>query len=155
MAIALVDCNSFYCSCEAVFRPDLRGRAVVVLSNNDGCVVARNNEAKAIGIPMGEPLFKIQHLVRKHKIAVFSSNYTLYGDMSRRVMEVIGQFSPEVEIYSIDECFLTLPDEDAFAVSQNVRQTVKQWTGIPVSVGIGPTKTLAKVANRLAKKLGV
>ena len=155
MAIALVDCNSFYCSCEAVFRPDLRGRAVVVLSNNDGCVVARNNEAKAIGIPMGEPLFKIQHLVRKHKIAVFSSNYTLYGDMSRRVMEVIGQFSPEVEIYSIDECFLTLPDEDAFAVSQNVRQTVKQWTGIPVSVGIGPTKTLAKVANRLAKKSGV
>lgn len=155
MAIALVDCNSFYCSAEAVFRPDLKGRPIVVLSNNDGCCVSRNNEAKAIGIPMGEPLFKIQHLVRKHKIAVFSSNYTLYGDMSRRVMEVLGQFSDQVEVYSIDEAFLSLPDgDDATAFSQSVRQRVKQWTGIPVSVGIGPTKTLAKVANKQAKKSG-
>lgn len=155
MAIALCDCNSFYCSAEAVFRPDLRGRPVVVLSNNDGCVVSRNPEAKALGIAMGVPLFQIQHVVKKHRVAVFSSNYTLYGDMSRRVMEVLGQFSEQIEVYSIDEAFLSLPDEDdAMAFSQSVRQRVMQWTGIPVSVGVGKTKVLAKVANRLAKKVG-
>lgn len=155
MAIALVDCNSFYCSAEAVFRPDLRGRPVVVLSNNDGCVVSRNPEAKALDIAMGIPLFQIQHIVKKHRVAVFSSNYALYGDMSRRVMEVLGQFSDQVEIYSIDEAFLSLPDQDdAMVFSQSVRQRVKQWTGIPVSVGVGKTKVLAKVANRLAKKVG-
>ena len=155
MAIALCDCNSFYCSCESMFRPDLRGRPIIVLSNNDGCVVSRSPEAKALGIAMGVPLFQIQQLVNKHRVAVFSSNYSLYGDMSRRVMEVLGQFSDQVEIYSIDEAFLFLPDEeDATAFSQSVRQRVKQWTGIPVSVGVGKTKVLAKVANKLAKKIG-
>ena len=151
--VALVDCNSFYASCEQVFRPDLIGKPVIVLSNNDGCVVARSAEAKALGIEMGVPLFQIKPLVAKHKVAVFSSNYTLYGDMSNRVVQVLGQFSPELENYSIDESFLVLPDCDPVAHATTIKKTVKQWTGIPVSVGISSTKTLAKLANRLAKKL--
>ena len=151
-AIALVDCNSFYASCETAFRPDLRGKPVIVLSNNDGCVVARSAEAKAIGIEMGAPVFQIQPLVRRHRVAVFSSNYTLYGDMSRRVITVLDQFSPEVENYSIDESFVVVPSGNnpgEFAL--RIKATVGKWTGIPVSVGVAPTKTLAKLANRLAK----
>ncbi|MHA6248094.1 Y-family DNA polymerase [Pontibacter sp. CAU 1760] len=152
---ALVDCNSFYASCERVFRPELNGRPVVVLSNNDGCVIARSNEAKALGIKMGTPYFEVKSLIKKEGVEVFSSNYELYGDMSRRVANTLAQFTPNLEIYSIDECFLDLshlkPEEEQ-AYGQQIRQTVLQWTGIPVSVGIAGTKTLAKVANKLAKK---
>lgn len=151
--VALVDCNSFYASCEQLFRPDLLGKPVIVLSNNDGCVVARSAEAKAIGIEMGVPLFQIKQQVSQHRVAVFSSNYTLYGDMSNRVVQVLGQFSPDLETYSIDESFLMLPDCEPIGFAANIKKTVKQWTGIPVSVGISSTKTLAKLANRLAKKL--
>ncbi len=153
---ALVDCNNFYASCERVFNPAIRNRPVIVLSNNDGCVIARSNEAKAIGFKMGDPFFKVRELVKRHGVAVFSSNYTLYGDMSSRVMETLGHFAPEIEIYSIDEAFLNLagfPAETLDAHAAEIRRTVKQWTGIPVSVGIGPTKTLAKAANQLAKRL--
>ena len=151
----LVDCNNFYASCERLFQPVLRDRPVVVLSNNDGCVIARSNEAKALGIPMGAPLFKIRKLVEEHGVIVRSSNYALYGDISERVMSVLGSQAPAHEIYSIDECFLDL---DRMAVAdltdwcRNLRRRTHQWTGIPVSIGVGPTKTLAKVANRLAKK---
>jgi DNA polymerase V len=153
-AIGLIDCNNFYVSCERVFQPKLRKRPVVVLSNNDGCVIARSNEAKALGLKMGTPLFKVQDLVEDHSVAVYSSNYTLYGDMSHRVMEALQEFTPEVEVYSIDEAFMSL-DEDGqsfHAHGGNIREKVLKWTGIPVSVGIGQTKTLAKVANHLAKK---
>lgn len=152
---ALVDCNNFYASCERLFQPDLRERPIVVLSNNDGCVIARSNEAKALGIPMGAPLFKIRKMIDEHGITVRSSNYALYGDISERVMHVLGSKAPAHEIYSIDECFLDL---DRMAVSdltdwcRTLRHRTQQWTGIPVSIGVGPTKTLAKVANRLAKK---
>ena len=152
---ALVDCNNFYASCERLFQPHLRDRPVVVLSNNDGCVIARSNEAKALGIPMGAPLFKIRMLVEEHGVTVRSSNYALYGDISERVMQVLGFQAPAHEIYSIDECFLDL---DRMAVAnltdwcRELRHRTHQWTGIPVSIGVGPTKTLAKVANRLAKK---
>jgi len=148
--IALVDCNNFYASCERLFQPALRGRPVVVLSNNDGCVVARSNEAKALGIGMGEPW----HLVKqKQGVIVRSSNYTLYGDLSARVVEVLRHFTPDLEIYSIDEAFLCFEGfRDPEAHAQELRRTVLQWTGIPVSVGIAPTKTLAKAANRTAKK---
>ena len=150
--LALVDCNSFYASCEQVFRPDLIGKPVIVLSNNDGCVVARSAEAKALGIPMGVPLFQIKQLVAKQKVAVFSSNYALYGDMSQRVVQVLERFSPELENYSIDESFLIVPESDPVTWGAVVKRIVKQWTGIPVSVGIAKTKTLAKLANHLAKK---
>lgn len=151
---ALVDCNSFYASCEQVFDPRLRGRPVVVLSNNDGCVIARSAEAKAVGIRMAEPFFEQQDLILKHDVQVFSANFTLYGDMSNRVMEVLRQFSPGMEVYSIDEAFLDLSGfqgnlED---YGRKIKSTVYRWTGIPVSIGIGPTKTLSKVANRIAKK---
>lgn len=152
---ALVDCNNFYASCERLFQPHLRDRPVAVLSNNDGCVIARSNEAKALGIVMGAPLFKIRRLVGEHGVVVRSSNYALYGDISERVMSVLGSQAPAHEIYSIDECFLDL---DRMAVSdltdwcRDLRRQTYQWTGIPVSIGVGPTKTLAKVANRLAKK---
>jgi DNA polymerase V len=151
---ALVDCNNFYASCERVFQPKLKGRPLVVLSNNDGCVIARSNEAKALGIPMGAPYFKIQTLARQDGVAVFSSNYALYGDMSRRVMQVLARFVPTQEIYSIDECFLDLAGLpwNLAAYALDIARTVQQWTGIPVSIGIGPTKTLAKIANRLAKQ---
>ncbi|KAA3436717.1 Y-family DNA polymerase [Rufibacter hautae] len=152
---ALVDCNSFYCSCERVFQPDLNGKAVVVLSNNDGCVIARSNEAKELGIPMGEPFFKIRRMVENGQVRAFSSNYELYGDLSDRVMQTLSHFTPCIEVYSIDECFLDLSNfykKDLFAYAHEIKATVLQWTGIPVSVGIAPTKALAKVANRLAKK---
>ena len=151
--IALADCNNFYASCERIFEPKLEGRPIVVLSNNDGCVIARSNEAKALGIPMGAPYFKIKDLVAQNHVVVRSSNFSLYGDMSARVMDVLTQGVPDIEIYSIDEAFLNLegiPNPLIFA--KNLRQTVRQWTGIPVSIGIAPTKTLAKVANHLAKK---
>jgi len=149
---ALVDCNNFYASCERAFNPSLIGRPVVVLSNNDGCIIARSAEAKALGISMAKPYFQSEPLIKKHGVAVFSSNYALYGDMSARVMSTLGQFSPDMEMYSIDEAFLDLtgfPEVEAYA--RTIRATVRQWTGIPVSIGLGPTKTLAKIANRLAK----
>lgn len=149
---ALIDCNTFYCSCERVFRPDLEGVPVVVLSNNDGCCIALSREAKALGLRMGTPYFQARELIEREGVAVFSSNYELYGDLSRRVMSVLGTFSPVQEVYSIDECFLDLAGfGDLDAYSRKIRATVKQWTGIPVSVGVGPTKTLAKAANKLAK----
>lgn len=152
---ALVDCNNFYASCERVFNPKLNGQPLVVLSNNDGCVVARSNEAKALGIGMGVPEFQVRLLLREHHVHVFSSNYTLYGDMSQRVMETLEQFCPDLEVYSIDEAFLSLVGferRDLTEHGRQIRRTVKQWTGIPVSVGIAETKTLAKIANRVAKR---
>ena len=151
---ALVDCNNFYASCERVFRPALEGRPVVVLSNNDGCVVARSAEAKALGIPMGKPWFQVERGLRGPPVAVFSSNYALYGDLSRRVMQVLADFGPRLEIYSIDECFLDLSGGpgDRTALGLEMARRVKRWTGIPVSVGFAPTKTLAKVANHMAKR---
>jgi DNA polymerase V len=154
MAFALVDCNNFYASCERVFQPALRGKPVVVLSNNDGCVIARSNEAKALGIEMGAPWHLHRQQFERDGVIIRSSNYTLYGDMSARVMNVLRQFTPELEVYSIDEAFLGMNGfEHCFAEhAAGLRQTVLQWTGIPVSVGIARTKTLAKVANRFAKK---
>ena len=152
---ALVDCNNFYASCERVFQPKLRGKPVVVLSNNDGCVIARSNEVKAIGIEMGAPYFKIKDMIREHGIAVFSSNYTLYGDMSARVMDTLREFTSDVEVYSIDEAFCDLSGFTHYNLdnySHTLRNNVKQWTGIPVSIGVAKTKTLAKVANKVAKK---
>ena len=153
-AIALIDGNNFYVSCERVFQPELEGKPVVVLSNNDGCVVARSAEVKALGVPMGKPWFKLKDLAKQHGIIAKSSNYTLYGDMSQRMHSVIAQFSPEQEIYSIDETFLDLTgfNRDLVAYGQEIRQRVRQWTGIPVCVGIGSSKTLAKLANHCAKK---
>ncbi|MFT5540190.1 MAG: DNA polymerase V, partial [Alphaproteobacteria bacterium] len=151
---ALVDCNNFYASCERVFAPSLEGVPMVVLSNNDGCVIARSGEAKALGVPMGAPMFKVRDLVQRHGIRVCSSNYALYGDMSARVMAVLNRFAPRVEVYSIDEAFLDLTGFtaiDPVAHGRRLRAEVRRWTGIPVSVGIGPTKTLAKLANHLAK----
>lgn len=153
---ALVDCNSFFASCEKVFVPRLWHRPVIVLSNNDGCVVARSKEAKTLGIPMGVPFFQIQHLCRRHQVACFSANFELYSSLSHRVMLCLQQWSAEMEIYSIDEAFLKLPPLEKTAMEtfqKNLIQTVFQWTGIPVSVGIAPTKTLAKAANHLAKNL--
>ncbi len=152
---ALVDCNNFYVSCERVFNPKLAGKPVIVLGNNDGIVVARSNEAKTLGIPMGVPAFKYRDLIRRHDVQTFSSNYALYGDMSNRVMETLQQFSPEVEVYSIDEAFLSLSGFERRNLTDYgrlIRTTVKQWTGLPVSVGIAETKTLAKVANHHAKR---
>jgi len=153
--LALVDCNSFYASCERVFAPRLWGRPVVVLSNNDVCVVARSAEAKALGIAAGVPFFEVRDLAARHGVAVRSSNYTLYGDLSARVMAVLGRFTPRLEVYSIDEAFLDLgamPVDRLVDYGRAIRRTVRRWTGIPVSVGIGPTKTLAKVAEHLAKR---
>jgi DNA polymerase V len=152
--IALVDCNNFYASCERVFQPELRGKPVVVLSNNDGCVIARSNEAKALGIAMGEAWHICKKRVDTHGVVVRSSNYTLYGDMSARVMQVVAGFTPDLEIYSIDEAFLALGGfgNRLESHARELRRAVLQWTGIPVSVGIAPTKTLAKLANRRAKK---
>ena len=150
---ALVDCNNFYASCERVFQPALNGQPIVVLSNNDGCVIARSNEAKALGVAMGAPWFKVARRFQALGVQVFSSNYALYGDLSRRVMQVLARFSPGLEVYSIDECFLDLSGwrGDRTALGAKMVHTVQQWTGLPVSVGIAPTKTLAKVANRMAK----
>lgn len=150
----LVDCNAFYVSCERVFNARLVGKPVVVLSNNDGCVVARSDEAKALGITMGAPLFKVQDIVDRHGVEVFSSNYTLYGDMSHRVISTLEEFTPDVEVYSIDEAFMNLAgvkEKHFDELGRRVKEKVWRWTGIPVSVGIAETKTLAKLANRLAK----
>lgn len=150
---ALVDCNNFYASCERVFQPDLRGKPVVVLSNNDGCVIARSNEAKELGVDMGAPWHLYRGRFEEQGVVVRSSNYTLYGDMSARVMRILADFTPDLEVYSIDEAFLDVAGiADLEAHVRRLRATVLQWTGIPVSVGIAPTKVLAKVANRLAKK---
>ncbi len=151
---ALIDCNNFYVSCERVFNPSLEKRPVVVLSNNDGCIIARSNEAKLLGIKMGTPFFKCRNLIGEHKVKVFSSNYALYGDFSQRVMSTLQHFTPELEIYSIDEAFLSLAGfrrERLTGYAQLIQKRVKQWTGMPVSIGIGPTKVLAKIANKLAK----
>ena len=150
--IALVDCNNFYASCERVFRPDLENKPIVVLSNNDGCVIARSNEAKKLGIKMGEPAFKKREVFERNKIKTFSTNFILYGDMSKRVMSILRNNSKEIEIYSIDEAFLECYNEDLNTYGVNLRKKVKQWTGIPVSVGIAETKVLAKIANHIAKK---
>ncbi|MDP4271685.1 MAG: Y-family DNA polymerase [Bacteroidota bacterium] len=152
---ALIDCNNFYASCERVFRPDLVGKPVVVLSNNDGCVIARSNEAKDLGIPMGAPAFEYQNLFDKNNVNVFSCNFTLYGDMSSRVMNILSSYSPDMEIYSIDEAFPEFKGFDFFDLQEmggKMKKQVEQWTGIPVSIGFAPTKALAKVANRIAKK---
>ncbi|MBT27768.1 MAG: SOS mutagenesis and repair protein UmuC, partial [Flavobacteriaceae bacterium] len=152
---ALIDCNNFYVSCERVFNPSLEKKPVVVLSNNDGCAISRSNEAKALGIPMGAPAFKFEKIFRKHKVEVFSSNFPLYGDMSSRVMNILSRFTPNIEIYSIDEAFLKFEgfeNYDLESYCQNIKDMVFKWTGIPISIGIAPTKALAKVANRIAKK---
>lgn len=149
----LIDCNNFYASCERVFNPALNGKPVVVLSNNDGCVIARSNESKALGIKMGTPYYQIKQEVERHGIAVFSSNYVLYGDMSSRVMSIVAECVPEIEVYSIDESFINFEGiEDIAGLGQMVVKRVCKGTGIPVSLGIAPTKTLAKVANKFAKK---
>ena len=154
-SIALIDCNSFYASCERIFDPKLLGEPIVVLSNNDGCIITRSAEAKALGIKMGEPYFKAKKIIEKNNVKVFSSNYSLYGDISQRVMEILLGFSPEVEIYSIDEAFLNFKgfkNHELLTYCKHIRQTIKQWVGIPVSIGVGSTKTLSKIANHLAKK---
>ncbi|MEQ1815537.1 MAG: Y-family DNA polymerase [Nitrosomonas sp.] len=154
-SIALIDVNNFYVSCERVFNPKLEDKPVVVLSNNDGCAVARSNEVKALGVKMGQPWFQLKDLAKKHGIIAYSSNYTLYADMSNRVMSILAVFSPNQEIYSIDECFLDLTGfikQNQILYGQHIRQRIKQWTGLPVCVGIGSTKTLAKLANHIAKK---
>ncbi len=153
--IALIDGNSFYCSCERVMRPSLEGKPLVVLSNNDGCAIARTQEAKDLGIKMGDPWFKIRHLTDTHGLVALSANFTLYGDISHRMMNIIGQFSPRQEIYSIDESFLDLTGMPGSGreIGTAIRHRIRQWIGIPTCVGIGPTKTLAKLANHLAKKV--
>ncbi len=152
--IAIVDANNFYVSCERLFQPSLEGRPVVVLSNNDGCAVARSAEAKAMGIQMGQPYFQWRHLANKHRITVLSSNYALYADLSNRLMGVLGQFSPVQEVYSIDESFLDLTGMtvDSLLLGATIRERVRRWVGLPVCVGMGPTKTLAKLCNHFAKK---
>ena len=152
---ALIDCNNFYVSCERVFQPQFNKKPVVVLSNNDGCVIARSNEAKALDIPMGAAAFKYKNQFKRHNIKVFSSNYALYGDMSRRVMSILENYSPNIEIYSIDEAFVKLTsfkNSDLTKESYRIKKQIYQWTGIPVSIGLAPTKSLAKVANKIAKK---
>lgn len=153
-AIALLDCNNFYASCERVFDASVKRKPVVVLSNNDGCVIARSDEAKAIGVTMGSPLFKVESLLEEHDAEIFSSNYALYGDMSGRVMNLLHNFTPEIEIYSIDEAFLSLePRKNSLnKLAYTIREKMYKWTGIPVSIGIAETKVLAKIANRQAKK---
>ncbi len=155
LMFALIDCNNFYASCERVFRPDLEGKPVVVLSNNDGCVIARSNEAKTLGVPMGAAVFEYQKLFELHNVNVFSANFALYGDMSQRVMTILSDYSPDIEIYSIDEAFLKLTGFENYDLQKyatEIRHKVQKWTGIPISIGFAPTKALAKVANRIAKK---
>ena len=151
----LVDCNNFYASCERIFQPSLEGKPIAILSNNDGCVIARSNEAKALGLPMGAPAHQYNSFFNQHNVKVFSSNYPLYGDMSRRVMDVLKQFTPLVEVYSIDEAFLQFEGFEHYDLEEyarQIRKRVRKWTGMPVSIGLGPSKALAKVANRVAKK---
>ena len=156
---ALLDCNNFYASCERVFNPKLKDQPIIVLSSNDGCIIARSNETKALGIQMGEPFFKSRDIVRKHNVQVLSSNYALYGDMSRRIMNILTSAAPEIEIYSIDEAFLNFSGCDRLNTCENlteyareIRERVERDTGVPVSIGIARTKTLAKIANHIAKK---
>lgn len=154
---AIVDCNNFYCSCERLFKPHLDNKPVVVLSNNDGCIISRSDEAKALGVDMAGPYFMAKPLIKKHDVAVFSSNYNLYGDLSMRVMDTLRAIIGEqnVEVYSVDEAFVDLsifPTEDLERIARDMRETVEQWTGIKVSIGVAPTKVLAKLANRLSKK---
>ena len=154
---AIVDCNSFYCSCERLFRPDLWNKPVVVLSNNDGCIVSRTDEAKDLGVGMAVPYYQSKETIEKNGIAVFSSNYNLYGDLSRRVMDSLRELvgKDKVEVYSVDEAFIdlgTIPDDQLEFAARSIRETVEEWTGIKVSIGVAPTKVLAKVANRLSKK---
>ena len=152
---ALVDCNNFYASCERVFQPKLNGKAVAILSNNDGCIISRSNEAKAAGVPMGAPAFKIKELVKEQNVQLFSSNYALYGDLSNRVMAILNQFTPNVEIYSIDEAFLNF---DGLTISNyhdygtQIKKRVQKWVGLPVCIGFAETKGLSKIANKIAKK---
>ena len=151
--IALVDCNNFYASCERIFNPKIYDKPIIILSNNDGCVIARSNEAKSLGIKMGIPAFKIKNIIKNHNVYVFSTNFTLYGDFSQRVMSVIANNVPSIEIYSIDEAFMDLegiPKKKKFALE--LRKKILKWTGIPVSIGVAPNKTLSKVANHIAKK---
>lgn len=153
--IAIIDCNSFYASCEKVFRPDLEGKPIVVLSNNDGCLIARNDEAKAVGIAMGVPFFKVKDIIEEKKIFVASSNYALYGDLSRRVMETISEINPWIQVYSIDEAFIDvshIPIAQMVDYCQHIQQIILKQTGIPVSIGVASTKVLSKVANRVAKR---
>ena len=155
---ALIDCNNFYVSCERVFNPGLNGKPVVVLSNNDGCAISRSDEAKKLGIPMGAPIFKYRSLIDKHNIVVLSSNYPLYADMSHRVMSIISCFTPDMEIYSIDEAFLRFngyENYDLFTHTSLMRERILKWTGIPTSVGIAPTKSLAKFSNKIARKFPI
>ena len=152
---SLVDCNNFYASCERVFNPKLDKKPIVILSNNDGCVISRSNEAKSLGIPMGAPAFKYDSVFKKNKIHVFSSNFPLYGDMSSRVMNILSSYTPNIEIYSIDEAFLELKGFENYNLEEygkEIRKKILKWTGIPVSIGFAPTKALAKVANRISKK---
>lgn len=153
-SIVLIDVNNFYASCERVFNPKLEGKAVVILSNNDGCVIARNAVSKALGIPMGAPWFKLKDTAREHGIIALSSNYALYADMSNRVMSILSHYSPNQEVYSIDECFLDVTgiNKNLVDYAQDMRGKIKQWTGLPVCVGVGASKTLAKLANHIAKK---
>lgn len=150
---ALIDCNNFFVSCERIFRPDLETKPVAVLSNNDGCIIARSDEVKQLGIPMGQPLFKCKDIIQKHNVTLFSSNFALYGDISTRVMNILDQFSPNIEVYSIDEAFIKIPiQEELYTFGSMLQNTVKQWTGIPTRIGIGKTKTLAKAGSYFAKK---
>ena len=152
---ALIDCNNFFVSCERLFQPQLEGKPVVVLSSNDGCAVSRSNEAKALGIPMGAPAFKYRDFFRQHGVTQFSANFELYGDISRRITELLSTITPRIEIYSVDESFLDLsklPITDYEAWGREVQRRVWQWIGIPVSIGLAPTKTLAKLASERAKK---
>ena len=152
---ALVDCNNFYASCQRVFEPHLRNKPIVILSNNDGCVIARSNEAKALNIPMGAPAFEYKKVFEENNVFVYSSNYALYGDMSSRVMNILATYSPEIEVYSIDEAFLKFKGFELFNLQEigiEMQRKVTKGTGIPVSIGFAPTKALAKVANKIAKK---
>lgn len=154
---ALVDCNNFYASCERLFRPELAGKPIAVLSNNDGCIISRSDEARALGIPMGAPEFKVRDELKAKGIHVFSSNYPLYGDLSERVMNILGQFTPNIEVYSIDEAFLNfdgvpIPNNDYTAYGLQMKNRIRQWLSIPVCVGVAPTKALSKVANKIARK---
>ena len=151
--IALADCNNFYASCERVFNPALENKPIVVLSNNDGCIIARSNEAKSLGIKMGEPVFKARKIIEDNNVNVFSTNFALYGDMSNRVMSMLADAAPEIEIYSIDEAFIDFTGiNNPSGFAGELKNDIKKSTGIPVSIGIGPTKTLAKIANHVAKK---
>lgn len=152
---ALVDCNNFYASCERVFQPQYIGKPIAVLSNNDGCIISRSDEAKALGIPMGAPEFKVRQLLKEKNVTVFSSNYPLYGDLSNRVMQILNQFTPNIEIYSIDEAFLNFDGIEIIDYQQygiEMKMRIQKWLGIPISIGFAPTKALSKVANKIARK---